>query len=102
MKEFCIYCRWNGGTPFIQGTYKTIEGAQRQLYDMIALEDERERTYYVDNDFFKNKHALVGRLKYYRIDCREVSQWLPYSEEKALQSHDRKILSFNEIKYKTM
>lgn len=52
VKEYCIYCRYNGGTPFIQGIYKNLEAAQRQIYDMVALEEERERIYFVDNDFF--------------------------------------------------
>ena len=102
MKEFCIYCRYYGGTPFIQGTYKTLQNAKNRLYDIISLEEERERIYYVDNDFFKNKHTLVGRLKYFRIDCREVSNWVPYSETKEMELFDRKILSFTEIKYSNM
>ena len=42
MKEYCIYCIWNGGKPFIQGTYKTLDSAKVTLFDMISLEEERQ------------------------------------------------------------
>ena len=50
MKEYCIYCQISSGKPFILV-------AKIALYNMVSLEEERGRTYYVDNDFFKNKYA---------------------------------------------
>ena len=81
MKEYCIYCIWNGGTPFISDTCKNLESAKLKLYNMISIEEERKRPYYVDNDFFPNKYTYVGRLKYFCIKERTVSEWEKYSEE---------------------
>ncbi len=54
MKEYGIYIRQYSGTPYMIHFFNDIEIAKLKLYDMISLEEERERPYYVDNDFFKN------------------------------------------------
>ena len=98
MKEYCIYCIWNGGTPFIQGTYKTFDSAKSNLINMISLEEERGRIYYVDNDFFDNKHNYVGKLKYFCIKERTVSEWEKYSKEKTNIENNNKIIYMNKFK----
>lgn len=98
MKEYCIYCIWNGGKPFIQGTYKTLERAKDCLYDMISLEEERGRQYFVDNDFYQNKYCYVGRLKYYCIKEREITEWKKYSEEEIDIENKNKIIYINNFK----
>lgn len=95
MKEYCIYCIWNGGTPFIQGTYKTLERAKACLFEMISLEEERGRLYFVDNDFFDNKYNHVGRLKYFCIKERNITEWEKYSEEKEIEKNKKKIIYIN-------
>lgn len=60
--------------------YDNINSAKAMLYEMIQLEEERRRPYFVDNDFYKNKHGLVSNVKYMRIKVREVSEWSTYSE----------------------
>ena len=59
-KEYCIYCIYNGGTPFILKTFKTLEAAKAKLTEMIDLEKERNRPYFVENNFFENKY--VGNI----------------------------------------
>lgn len=98
MKEYCIYCIWNGGKPFIQGTYKTLDSAKVTLFDMISLEEERQRPYYVDNDFFENRYPYVGRLKYFCIKEREITEWEKYSEEKANIENNKKIIYITNYK----
>lgn len=60
--------------------YNNIDSAKAMLYQMIQLEEERRRPYFVDNDFYKNKYGLVSNVKYMRIKVREVSEWDTYSE----------------------
>lgn len=81
-KEYCIYCIYNGGTPFILKTFKTFESARIKLMDMINLEEERNRPYFVENNFFKNKY--VGNIpgKHFAIKERDVSGWILYEEKK--------------------
>jgi len=62
--------------------YNNIDSAKTMLYQMIQLEEERRRPYFVDNDFYKNKYGLVSNVKYMRIKVREVSEWDTYSELK--------------------
>ena len=97
MKEYVIYHRHGSGKPYTLNTYKTIDSAKMKLYDIVSLEDERQRPYFVDNDFFNNKYRLVGDLYYLCIMEREVSEWKRYTEEKALQK-DNKILYFMNYK----
>jgi len=69
-----------------------------ELYQYIRLEEERQRPYYVDNDFFENKYALVGDLKYFCIKEREITDWNIYSEKNAKKENERKILYFSNYK----
>ncbi len=60
--------------------YNNIDSTKLMLYEMITLEEERRRPYYVDNDFYKNKYGLVSNVKYMRIKVRDVTEWETYSE----------------------
>ena len=81
-KEYSIYCIYNKGKPFILSVYKTFSDARNKLLEMIQLEEDRHRTYYVDNDFFENKYTLGSQEKYFSIIERTVSQWERYAEDK--------------------
>lgn len=98
MKEYCIYCIWNGGQPFILDTFKSLETAKFRLYDMISLEEERNRPYFVDNDFFDNKYNYVVRSKYFCIKERKVTEWEKYSEEETKIENKNKIFYINNYK----
>lgn len=98
MKEYCIYCIWNGGEPFILDTFKTLDSAKVKLLDMISLEEERQRPYFVDNDFFINKYSYAGRLKYFCIKERNVTEWEKYSKEKSDIENKNKIIYINNFK----
>ena len=67
-KEYSIYIRNGQGTPYILDIYNNLDSAKLKLYDMIQLEETRERPYYVDNDFFDNKYNIAVRLKYFYTD----------------------------------
>lgn len=98
MKQYGIYIRQGSGTPYMIHFYDNIYSAKQKLYEMIQLEEERQRPYFVDNDFFDNKYSLVGNLKYFLIKERDVSDWENYSEEVTKMKNDNKIIYFNNFK----
>lgn len=75
MKEYTIKIICNGGTPYFLKNYNTFNEAYLHLLDMVQLEEERGRHYFVDNKFFNNKYELVGKLKYFKIYSRDISNW---------------------------
>ena len=94
-KEYCIYCRYNGGFPFILKTFNSFEAAKIKLLEMIELEEERERPYFVENNFFQNKYIGNIRGKHFSIKEREVSEWNLSDENKKLTNNN--IICFDEI-----
>ena len=78
--------------------YNNIDNAKIKLYDMVNLEEIRNRPYFVDNDFFDNKYNNAVKLKYFCIKEREVSEWCNYSQEKNLIKSKNKIIYFNNFK----
>lgn len=97
MKEYGIYIRQGSGTPYMIHFFNDIISAKLKLYEMIQIEEERQRPYFVDNDFFDNKYVMVGKLKYFCIKEREVSEWSSYSEEKCKNTNN-KIIYINNFK----
>lgn len=81
MRQYGIYIRHGSGTPYMVHFFDNIYSAKSKLYEMLQLEDERQRPYFVDNNFFDNKYNISSKLKYYSIQVREVSEWEKYSEE---------------------
>ena len=84
-------------------TFNNITEAKLKLYDLISLEEERGRPYFVDNDFFENKYPFSANLKYYSIKVRDVSEYEKYSEEKYNKNKSKdelKIIYFLEYKNK--
>lgn len=68
------------GKPFYLDTFTNIENAKLKLIDIISLEKERGRPYYVNNDFFKNEYTQNVKCKYFCIKERNVTDWVCYSE----------------------
>lgn len=83
IKEYTILCIYNGGKPFFLDTFYSLEDAKVKLYDMISLEVERNRVYYVENDFFNNIFPPnIQNSKYFCIKERTVSNWETVSKFK--------------------
>lgn len=87
MKEYSIYCRYSGATPYILGKiYNSKEDVIRRIYEIVASEEDRGYLYYVDNDFFENKYPLLIKNQMYLcVREREVSSW-----KKISNSHEDK------------
>lgn len=98
LKEYCIYCIYYGGRPFILDTFSDITSAKLKLYDIVSLEEERNRAYYVDNDFFENKYNSSLRLKYFCIKSRNISEWVKFSDNEINNKTNNNIIYFNELK----
>ena len=98
MKEYGIYIRHGNGKPFMIHIYNNLDSAKFKLYDILRLEEERQRPYFVDNDFYNNKYSNVSKLSYYCIKVREVSEWVSYSEEKELENKKDNIIYFQNFK----
>lgn len=98
MKEYGIYIRCNGGKPYMIHFFNNIINAKLKLFEMIQLEEERGRPYFVDNDFFENKYPCSVNLKYYCIKEREISEFKVYSEEKSNIKENNKIIFLTNYK----
>ncbi len=48
MKEYGIYIRQYSGTPYMIHIYDNITSAKLKLYEMIQLDEERQKPYFVD------------------------------------------------------
>lgn len=94
MKEYCIYVRCKGGSPYILQTFKDITSAKIQLYNMVSLEEERGRPYFVDNDFFDNKYNFSTNLKYFCIKVRNVTEYKSYSEKEECNTEEKQNIIF--------
>lgn len=95
MKEYTILCIYNGGKPFFLNTFYSLENAKFKLYDIISLEKERNRAYYVENDFFENVFpANLQNCKYFCIKEREVTNWNTVSK---IKQNRNNIIYFNKI-----
>lgn len=98
MKEYCILIKNKDGLPYILDTFNSIENAKLKLLDMILLEEERNRFYFVDNDFFNNKYPFNINGKYFCIKERDVTVWQNYSEKNNNIKEEKVINFFNYYK----
>lgn len=98
MKEYCILIKNKNGTPYILDSFNNIENAKLKLLDMILLEEERNRFYFVDNDFFNNKYPFNANGKYFCIKERDVTVWQNYSEKNNNIKEEKIINFFNYYK----
>ena len=97
-KEFCIYIKNGRGTPYTIGTYNSFREAFIALNNMLGLEQERGRFYYVDNDFYNNKYPPNMYGKYFSILERNVTEWKTYESlaEKDSKDKNNKIIMFRQ------
>lgn len=87
IKEYCLYCIYRSGKPFILNTYSDFISAKFHLYDIINTEEERNRIYYVDNNFFNNKYNSNINGKYFCIKERNVSEWKKVNKVEDFQNN---------------
>ena len=80
--------------------YHNFEDALVALNNMVILEIERGRFFYVDNDFYDNKYPPNMYGKYFCIMERNVTQWEKYESVSAKSKNSKnnqcKILMFRQ------
>ena len=84
-KEYGIYIRQGQGKPYMLQIFNDIDLAKIKLYEMITLEEEREKPYFVDNDFYDNKYNISTKLRSFCIKEREVTEWKKYSAKEDMK-----------------
>lgn len=94
MKEYGIYIKQGTGRPYMIHFFNNLESAKLKVYEIIQLEEERGRQYFVDNDYFENKYSFAGNLKYICIKERNITNWSNYSEH---SKDNRNIFYINNI-----
>lgn len=80
-KEYTIFITCKGGKPYSLLTYNNLFEAKQKLYEMIDLEKERRRPYYVFNDFYENEYPASLNCKIFCLKEREITDWENYSEK---------------------
>ena len=98
MKEYGIYIRNGQGSPYMLDKFKSIESVKAKLLEMIQLEEERGRPYFVDNDFWNNKYNIAIKLKYFRIIERDVTGWSSFTSDNFSKEKSHKIIYLNSFK----
>ena len=88
-KEYCIYIICNGGKPYYIDCYNNLSETKIRLNELIALEKERNRPYYVHNDFYENEFPAMINCKIFCIKQRNISEWEIYSEKKEKQKQEK-------------
>lgn len=102
MKEYSILIIHDGGSPYYLKNYNTFESCFEALKNIISLEKERGRRYFVDNDFYKNEFQFLGydKIKYLCIKEREISEWKTLTQEnKNKNSKDKNKKVVNILNY---
>lgn len=93
-KEYTILCIIDKGPPFTTRIFKSFQDAYNNLMEMIETEEKRNRTYYVDNDFYENKYQIGVHKKYFSIQERQITTWTKYKEEKTTEKNKDNLVLF--------
>lgn len=97
IKEYTIFITCRGGIPYCLCTFKSFAEALSSLENMINLERERNRPYYVFNDFFENEYPASINGKTYCIKERTVTEWQKYSHYGNLGKYSNNVYQFPNI-----
>lgn len=94
MKEYCIFIRCGSACPYRTSPYSSFEEAKKALLNMTDDFEYRNKFFYIDNEFFKNKFPLTATSIYYQIQEREVFEWEKYNKNTNEIRYNCKILKF--------
>lgn len=96
-KEYTIFIQCKNGRPYNICVFKTFQEAMSSLNNMIDLERERNRPYYVLNDFYDNEYPCSLGGKVYCVKERTVSDWENYSSEHKFNNYYNNVYQFPNI-----
>ncbi len=100
MKEYTIYQRHGHAKPFMIHSFPDVLSAKLKINEIVSIEENRGRPYFVDNDFFSNKYSQCGNFYYLCILERDVSDWNKYSESNLQKPEENNIIFLNNFKKK--
>lgn len=85
MYQYTILVQFKNGCPFHINTYDYFDVALIQLNSYIKTDKRYRRSYYVNNDFFKNDYDCNAQNKY-ELLCRDVGEWKHFDNFEKLQN----------------
>ena len=94
MKEYSLICSFGNRKPFILDTFYSLDQAIAKIYEITNMDSEKNKIFYVDNDFFENKYPLSNRGRYLCLKQREVSKWEKYYSEEINSNKKNNIIEF--------
>lgn len=97
MKQYGIYRINNGGIPFLINKFDSLISAQLFINECVFDWDNKNMTYYIDNEFFTNKYSRSEANFYCRIKVREITDWQELSNEKGF-TNDNNVIDFYSYK----
>lgn len=100
MEEFRIVVQHGSGKPFSFWTFTSYWECYVKLLEFIQDKSKQVKPeYYVLNDFYENKYpASLSHMTKYKIESREVTDWVLYSKEKEEEKENSKIIFFDNYK----
>lgn len=93
-KEYTITITCNGGMPYNLCIFKSFNEAMQSLNNMISLEKERHRPYYVFNDFYENEYPASLNCKIFCLKVRNVSDWEKYLDNSSFENSYNNVYQF--------
>lgn len=96
-KEYTIFITCKGGKTYNLLVYNSLSEARKKLYDMIDLERERHRPYYVFNDFYENEYPASLNCKIFCLKERNVTDWQKCSADCVRENTYNNVYQFPNI-----
>lgn len=75
MYQYTIQIQQKNAVPFCVNTYDYLDVTLNRLQELINKDKHYNRTFFVNNDFFKNENSFSFAQNKYEILCREVGEW---------------------------
>lgn len=96
-KEYTIFITCGAAKTYNILVYDSLFEAKRKLFDMVELERERHRPYYVFNDFYENEYPSSIHGKVFCLKERTVTEWEKCSAECITENTYNNVYKFPNI-----
>ena len=93
MKEYTIYFKHGNCKGYTLTSYKSLNSAKSDLYNIVNYEMKFKRAFYVDNDFFDNSFELNNKVFYICILERDVGDWKKSSSQETISDKNLTFLN---------
>lgn len=95
MTEYRVVVCHNNAKPFSLYTFNDFHDCYAELIRLISIKQNSAKPeYYVYNDFYENIYPpIINQLTTFKIECRKVSNWEMYTENKDINTKKGKIIN---------